>query len=48
VLWHVSAVVASMTVNRNQRWTSLDVLRDTTTMDWDSLKGHQSLSNLSI
>lgn len=48
MLWHVSAVVASMTVNRDQRWPSLDVLGDTTTMDWDSLKGHQSLSNLSI
>lgn len=48
VLWHVSAVVASMAVNRNKRWTCLDILGDTATMDWNSLKGHQSLSNLSI
>lgn len=26
MLWHVSAVVASMSVHGNQRWTSLDIL----------------------
>lgn len=49
VLRHVSTVVVTaVAINRNQRWSGWDVLGDSTTMDWKSLKGHQALADLSI
>jgi hypothetical protein len=48
VLRLVSTVVTAVTINRYQRWTSWNVIRDAATVDWKTLQCHQALANLSI
>ena len=40
--------VTSVAINRNHGWAGWHVIRNSSTMDWDSLQSHQSLSDLSI
>lgn len=49
VLRHVGTVmVTAMAVNRNQSRTGWNVLGNTTAVNWESLEGHQALTDLSI
>lgn len=42
------AVVSTMAINGNKRRSSLNVLGETTTMNWDALECHQSLADLMV